>query len=52
MDEKRDRNEETTPQAKRTGRDGLSPEEQPAEFNDDLRFNRFERPPDPGEEND
>lgn len=44
----RDR-EETRPMAKRSGRDGLSPESQPAEFADDLRTNRFEPPPEPEE---
>lgn len=47
MDEERKKGkaEESIPLGKRTGRDGLSPEAQPAEFTDELRFNRFEPPP-------
>ena len=41
---------ETTPQAKRTGRDSAEPRSQPGEFADDLVTNRFEPPPDPGED--
>ena len=46
-------NDETTdgaeaiPEAKRTGREGIDPESQPAEFTDEFRVNRFTPPPDP-----
>ncbi|HUP63698.1 MAG TPA: hypothetical protein VM557_00255 [Thermoanaerobaculia bacterium] len=44
--------EATEPRAKRTGREGVSPESQPAEFADDLRTNRFTPPPDPKKQAD
>jgi hypothetical protein len=49
MDDKKDPLDrgETIPQAKRTGRDGVDPESQPAEFADEMRVNRFTPPPDP-----
>jgi hypothetical protein len=45
--------EETTiPEAKRTGREDEKARNLPAEFADDLRFNRFTPPPDPPTESD
>lgn len=49
-DHSRKERDESLPRGKRSGRDGLSPESQPAEFADDLRTNRFEPPPEPHEE--
>ena len=37
----------TIPQAKRRDRERENPENEPAEFADDMRVNRFEPPPDP-----
>lgn len=45
MAEKRD--EVTLPEAKRRDREGVDAKNQPAEFADDLRVNRFTPPPDP-----
>lgn len=42
--------EETTPLARRSGRDDSEPRNQPGEFADDMATNRFNPPPDPGEE--
>lgn len=35
------------PQAKRTDRERANPENQPGEYADDMRVNRFTPPPDP-----
>jgi hypothetical protein len=48
--EKERRDETPEPQAKRTGRDSADARNQPAEFADDLRTNRFTPPPDVDEE--
>jgi hypothetical protein len=42
-----DRDEVTTPEAKRSGREGVDPASQPGEFSDDMLTNRFTPPPDP-----
>ena len=42
-------NEGPGPQAKRTGLEAEDPKNAPAEFNDDMRVNRFTPPPDPGD---
>jgi hypothetical protein len=46
--------DDTPPEAKRTGREAPDPRNMPGEFQDDLRVNRFEPPPDPpsGEEDE
>lgn len=46
-DERSDREQETTPQAKRTGRDAPEPESQPGEFLNDMEVNRKGDPPPP-----
>ena len=43
------RRDEADAQAKRTGRESTNPRNQPAEFADDMRTNRFTPPPEPGE---
>jgi hypothetical protein len=43
----RELNEGPGPQAKRTGREGEDPKNEPDEFLDDMRVNRFTPPPDP-----
>jgi hypothetical protein len=48
-EQSRARNEETLPNAKRTGREGVDPEALPAEYADDMRVNRFTPPSEPGE---
>jgi hypothetical protein len=47
--DQRDRDDETLPLAKRDGRDSSRPREQPGEFTDEMRVNRFTPPPDPKE---
>lgn len=42
-------NEHTPPQAKRTGREDPEPREQPGEFLDEMRSNRFGDVPEPGD---
>lgn len=42
-------NEGPGPEAKRTGREGVDPKNEPAEFADDMRVNRFTPPPEPHE---
>lgn len=37
----------TIPQAKRRDRERVNPENQPEEYMDDMRVNRFDPPPDP-----
>ncbi len=46
---KRELNEGPGPQAKRTGREAADPKNEPEEFADDMRVNRFTPPPDPEE---
>ena len=43
-------NDQREGEAKRTGREGIDPESQPAEFTDDMRVNRFTPPPPPKKE--
>ena len=50
MNEEKDDDRETVPQAKRTGRDDSKPRSQPGEFADDMATNRFTPPPEPGED--
>ena len=49
MPENRERDERdvTIPQAKRSDRERPEPENEPGEFTDDMRVNRFTPPPDP-----
>jgi hypothetical protein len=46
-DERRRNEIESEPQGKRSGRDGISRQQEPSEFADDMRVNRFEPPPEP-----
>ena len=46
-EKKRNDQGETTPHAKRTGREGNDPTSQPGEFADEMRTNRSTPPPDP-----
>ncbi|HEX3583168.1 MAG TPA: hypothetical protein VH087_15470 [Thermoanaerobaculia bacterium] len=46
----RELNEGPGPEAKRTGREAPDPKNEPAEFADDMRVNRFTPPPDPKHE--
>jgi hypothetical protein len=39
--------EESAPEAKRSGREGVDPVSQPGEFADDMRVNRTTPPPEP-----
>ena len=48
--DREEKKEETIPRAKRTGRDSSQPREQPGEFADEMRVNRFTPPPEPKEE--
>ena len=54
MADEKDRSErdQTIPEAKRRGRDGVDPESQPGEFSDEMRVNRFTPPPDPPAKDD
>lgn len=48
-DKNDDHLEQTAPQAKRTGREDPNPREQPGEFVDEMRSNRFGEVPEPPE---
>ncbi len=49
MPEDQKRDDITIPEGKRTGRERPDPTNEPAEFADDMRVNRFTPPPDPEE---
>lgn len=46
-DELHREHEDTIPEGKREGRGRPDPQNEPAEFADDMRVNRFTPPPDP-----
>ena len=46
-DRKRSDRDVSLPQAKRRDREGPDPKNQPEEYADDMRVNRFTPPPDP-----
>ena len=48
-DQNDDHLEQNAPRAKRTGREDPNPREQPGEFVDEMRSNRFGDVPPPGE---